>query len=349
MFTQGRGHMFFRLIFYFLFLFWVFSALGAVQPRLVCPNPRLQKKFNILQADGATALSKSISQVSRSVAAVNSSRSFRVDEGSRNLTFVLRYQAPALDSSSSLVNIWVEQAKYQDEFNDNNLNSVTHFSGAQPARITDRDTVIQEMGYLMVTQVVPAMVSAFGAINPVQSSPSDGLNVLVYDISDSFSTSGEFVGGYFDPDDKFGSNNRINAIHMDMFPSNPGGNPTPLAFGTPALPRKDFYHVLAHELQHLVNAQFDNHETIWVNEGFAQFAIYRVFHQKQFLNGDLILNTPLDAPSQVPFWLSQPEFSLLMSYDEPGITGGSFQRSDSAEIRGVGVFLFFYQLEEFGG
>jgi hypothetical protein len=342
--------MFYRIILYFGVVLGCSVVVAALTPQLVCPNAHLQKKFNASQSGVVPEPSKSVSQISRSVAAINTVRSFRVDEGFRNLNMILRYQAPSLVVGGPLVNIWVEQFKYEDQLNDNNLNSTTHLSGVQPTRITDRDSVIQEMGDLLVTLIVPAVISAFGPINPVISSPSDGLNVFVYDISDNFSNSGEFVGGYFDPDDKFnGFNNKVNAIHMDLFPSNPGGNPTALSFGISALPRKDFYHVLAHELQHLIHSQFDNNETIWVNEGFSQFAIYRVFHQTRFLNGDIILNTPSDAPSQVSFWLQNPESSLLMSSDEPGITGDVFQRFDSAELRGIGYLFFCYLWEQLGG
>jgi len=246
------------------------------------------------------------------------------------------------------VNLWVEKAKYEDQLNDNYLNTTTHTNSF--GRVSDRDAMLQEMGDLMVQDIVPSTVSAFGAISQVSAANSDGLNVLIYDIQDNFQFSGEFVGGYFDPADKFDAvGNRMNAIHMDLYPSNPGGAPIPLSGFGQALPRKDFFHVLAHELQHLIHSQFDNVETIWANEGFSQFAIYRVFHGKRFQNGDLILESPSDAPSQVEFWLQNPSFSLLMSGDEPGIQGGSIQRSDSAELRGLGYLFFTYLWEALGG
>lgn len=337
-----------RLFPIFIFLSMILAALEAASlPKPVCPNPRIQQAYQ-QKAQSLSRLKIPTTQyaIAKTVFSVNQTQNFRVDEGARNLEFILLFQDISATSEGNLrVNIWVEKSKFDDP-EDNYLNTSTGLSDKK----ADRQAMIEEMGELMVTEIVPSMVSSFGAIQPVVASKSDGLNVLIYDIRDDFNFSGSFVGGYFDPADKFDAiGNRMNSIHMDLYPSNPGGAPIRLpGFGI-ALPRKDFYHVLAHELQHLIHSQFDNNETIWVNEGFSQFAIYRVFHQKRFRSGAKILNSPNDAPSQVEFWLQDPDFSLLMSSDEPGISGGSRQRSDTAELRGVGYLFFTYLWEALGG
>ena len=332
---------------YLLFLLVFHTVESTKLPRSICPNPRIQNAYELKRISQSQQKVAEVDySVSKTVFSVGNLQSFRVDEGDRSLEFVLLFQDfSATQGGNIRVNIWVENAKYIEQ-SDNYLNTRIGTSDKQ----ADRRAMIEEMGEIMVVDIVPSMVSTFGAIQPVLSTKSDGLNVFIYDIQDSFQFSGEFVGGYFDPADKFDSiGNRMNSIHMDLYPSNPGGAPIPLSgFGT-FLPRKDFYHVLAHELQHLIHSQFDNDETIWVNEGFSQFAIYRVFHGKRFDNGDPILDSPNDAPSQVEFWLQDPDFSLLMSNDEPGIQGGSFQRSDSAELRGVGYLFFSYLWEVLGG
>tara|TARA_Y100000589_G_scaffold289960_1_gene292369 strand:- start:188 stop:2563 length:2376 start_codon:yes stop_codon:yes gene_type:complete len=322
-------------------------------PKAICRQSELLNKFKRTSPKSWQKVAKenSLLATQNAVAVINSTQSFRVDEGVRTVDFVLRYQRQiTVDNSSLFINVWVDESKYYDQAQDNNLNSQAFGSGNQAARVTDRDNTIQEIGTILSEVIVPESIAAFGSVNPVANSLSDGFNVLIYDISDNFQFTGSFIGGYFDPDDKFNpNNNRMNAIHMDMYPSNPGGNTFPIGTFIPALPRRDFYQVLAHEFQHLIHAQFDLGETIWVNEGFSQFAIYRTLFNKTFSNGEALLIAPNGSPSQVPFWLADPSSSQLISSDEPGIQGKFFQRYDSAELRGIGYLFFTYLWEQLGG
>ncbi len=322
-------------------------------PKAICRQSELLNKFKRTSPKSWQKVAKenSLLATQNAVAVIDSTQSFRVDEGVRTVDFVLRYQRQiTVDNSSLFINVWVDESKYYDQAQDNNLNSQAFGSGNQAARVTDRDNTIQEIGTILSEVIVPESIAAFGSVNPVANSLSDGFNVLIYDISDNFQFTGSFIGGYFDPDDKFNpNNNRMNAIHMDMYPSNPGGNTFPIGTFIPALPRRDFYQVLAHEFQHLIHAQFDLGETIWVNEGFSQFAIYRTLFNKTFSNGEALLIAPNGSPSQVPFWLADPSSSQLISSDEPGIQGKFFQRYDSAELRGIGYLFFTYLWEQLGG
>ncbi len=325
----------------------------ATHPKAICRQSELLQKFKKTASKSWQKAAKmnSLLATQNAVAVLNSTQSFRVDEGVRTIDFVLRYQRPiTVGNSSLLINVWVDQEKYEDQTQDNNLNSQAFGAGNQAARVTDRDNTIQEIGTILSEVIVPESITAFGSVNPVANSLSEGFNVLIYDISDNFQFTGSFIGGYFDPDDKFNpNNNRMNAIHMDMYPSNPGGNAFPIGAFIPALPRRDFYQVLAHEFQHLIHSQFDLGETIWVNEGFSQYAIYRTLFNKTFSNGEALLTAPNGSPSQVPFWLADPSSSQLISSDEPGIQGKLFQRYDSAELRGIGYLFFTYLWEQLGG
>lgn len=333
-----------------LILFALVSNLFAARiPRMVCKQHQLMEKYQS-QPRVTRSVQRTAEEVRKAVASVGEVRSFRVNEGnSVNFQFILKYQnIIQVQGKSYRVNVWVHQTPYQDLLTDNNLNTFRHGNGSQASRITDRDAVLQEMGTILSTTIVPGTIEAFGEIQEAANPVSEGINVLVYDIQDNFNATGSFIGGYFDPFDKF--NAGLNALHMDIYPSNPAGNSFPLSgFGAAALKKKDFYHVLAHEMQHLVHAQFDQAETIWVNEGLSQYAIYRVLQGKRFNNGELILNGPADEPSQVPFWLSDPSSSLLMTSDEPGISGKMGSRFDSAELRGLGYLFFTWLWEQLGG
>ncbi|MEE2924102.1 MAG: CFI-box-CTERM domain-containing protein [bacterium] len=326
---------------------------SAKIPKALCRQSELLQKFKKTAPKSWQKAAKmnSLLATQNAVAVLNSTQNFRVDEGARTISFVLRYQRQiSVANSNLLINVWVDEQKYYDQDQDNNLNSQAFGVGNQPTRVTDRDNTIQEIGTILSEVIVPESIAAFGSVNPVANSLSEGFNVLIYDISDNFQFTGSFIGGYFDPDDKFNpNNNRMNAIHMDMYPSNPGGNSTPIGAFIPALPRKDFYQVLAHEFQHLIHAQFDLGETIWVNEGFSQYAIYRTLFNKTFSNGEPLLIAPTGSPSQVPFWLADPSSSQLISSDELGIQGKVFQRYDSAELRGIGYLFFTYLWEQLGG
>ncbi|PCJ19324.1 MAG: hypothetical protein COB02_08015 [Candidatus Cloacimonadota bacterium] len=315
-------------------LFFLLIHLSCAQsPKLICKNHFLNDKFKSSskkQHNFKASLSK------KSLATLDGAQNILTNEGFTSTLMLLKFQQLVGDT---FVNIWVDKSKYESSIV-NNLNSRDNFS-SQQERLFDRDQTIQEIGRVMVEKVVPGIQSSFGVIQKVNNSFSDGINVYVYDIKDQFDLTGGFIGGYFDPNDKFGfSGNRSNAIHMDMYPLNPGGRTSGLT------KRKEFFQVLAHEMQHLVHSQFDDNETIWLNEGFSQFAIYRLLHQAKFSNGEYILNSPFEAPSQVGFWLSNPKSSLLMTFDEPNFLHGS---SDTAELRGIGYLFFCYLWELVGG
>jgi hypothetical protein len=330
------------------------SDLGASPLKAVCVQHRMQSNW-IQMSKSRVILPESevLGSVSKALQTVGTIRNFKILNnvfalGYVDKPFVLKYQAQsATQFGQTAVNIWVGS----DEFNSastNHLNSIDGISGLVNLQ-ADRQLVVNEIGDRVRDLILPGAVSAFGDLQTINNSASDGINVLVYDIRDGFpGTGGSYVGGYFDPTDRSGgsgNDNLMNILHMDTFPNNPGGRST-VQYG---LRKKDFYHVLAHEFQHVLHNQYDGSESIWINEGFSQFAIYRLLHQREFVNSEKILNSPVDQPSQVPFWLQNPSSSLLMTRDEPQLTDTIGARDDSAELRGLGYLFFNYLWQRLGG
>jgi hypothetical protein len=234
----------------------------------------------------------------------------------------------------------VAKSAYEDTL-PNNLNTSGGIYGLSALQ-ADRDLVINEIATMTAEWILPRSETIFGPLVDITGTESPGLNIFLYDINDGFGGGGGFVSGYFDPDDKnshLSGGNKMNALHMDIYPSVVGGYDQG-GFG--GLRRTDFFHVLAHELQHVIHYQFDPDEAVWVNEGFSQFAIYRMFHGRSFFSGSRyleVLGSPTDAASQVRFWLENPRTARLM--DEDGTYG--------VELRGLGYLFFCYLWEQIGG
>ncbi|MBC8479660.1 MAG: hypothetical protein H8D46_04275, partial [FCB group bacterium] len=96
---------------------------------------------------------------------------------------------------------------------------------------------------------------------------SDLVNILLMDVRDNFSGSGNYVGGYFDPHDQGSSNtsNRKNIIYIDC-------DPVDLTSGNPS----EAIYTLAHEYEHLIHYASDPDEhndngsyNPWLDEGLA--------------------------------------------------------------------------------
>ncbi|MCJ8347684.1 hypothetical protein MJH12_19275, partial [bacterium] len=336
-------------------LFLIVNFNGFTRVRNVCKT--IQMIENLDLQEYALLKSSSIQKsVQRAVLNVETLRNIRVDEGARNLTMRLKYSSLSSTQFGVVrVNVWVDEIAYQSE-SVNLLNSLDSFV-SQAARKANRDIVIQDVGDVLRDSVLPESVKVFGQFQDLVNSNSDGFNVYLYDITDNFANDSSYVGGYFDPLDVTNSGNYMKAVHMDIYPNNPGGRVSDVS-------KKDFYHVLVHEFQHLLHNQYDQNETIWLNEGLSQFAIYRIFHGKKFpSSASNIIDTPMDAPNQVKWWYGYsnggfrqggPQTSHLMSFDEVGLSnssigGGLSKRQDNVELRGIGYLFFCYLWEQFGG
>lgn len=228
--------------------------------------------------------------------------------------------------------IWVEKSAYEQNAL-NNLNSENFIGGALIQLQQDRDTVIDEIYRILSDQIISGMIDIFGDFPEIPDAAFKGLNILLYDIKDTFAIDGGYVGGYFNPDDIEIS--KINLLHMDINPLNPGGRKV-----IPQISRNDFFQTLTHELFHLKHyyaaGSFAwNNLSQWIQEGFAQFAIYRILKDAQFSTSSRILEWPDKGPSQVPFYLLNPNVTHL---------GQNFINSPlPVEYYGLG-YLFFTHL-----
>jgi len=105
-------------------------------------------------------------------------------------------------------------------------------------------------------------------------------NILIYDIDD------EDINGYFSPSDLLGGSysNNMELLYIDDNPHGSGINSSYC------------YATLAHELQHLIHANYDSNESTWVNEGLAGFA--------QWVNGWI-------SPYWMMLFIQNPDNNLV--------------------------------------
>ncbi|MCO4346161.1 neutral metalloprotease [Staphylococcus agnetis] len=132
--------------------------------------------------------------------------------------------------------------------------------------ITDKQA--KNIGEEFDNKIDPLVKEKFGEPSDVDH---DGkVNILVYDIKDDFETTGSYTGGYFHPRDLYDvpHSNKAEVFYMDTYPS----------MGTDKnnLNEKKVYSTLAHEYQHMVNAnqkllkeQKEDGMDVWLDEAFA--------------------------------------------------------------------------------
>ena len=101
--------------------------------------------------------------------------------------------------------------------------------------------------------------------------------LLLLDIRDEGTRGGSFVAGFFSPVNQHRGilrhpeigvrvrSNELDMLYLDTQPQNAGSQN---ALG-----------VLAHEFQHLIHWKHDTNETIWVNEGCAEYAMFMCGYQ----------------------------------------------------------------------
>ena len=323
---------------HFVCLLLLFTVLANIYAgKLVCPVHNIHHKHSFT------------AQISRSFQTIVGTSSAQLGE---KLNFpVINFTSGATDTISAEVHrigeihdtkiyLWIEDSAYQDpQVNNLNSNSLTGESFAQIQ--FDRNNVISELFEVLQNKVVNQLTLSFGKIQDPQNARYEGLHFLLYDIKDSFEIDGTYVGGYFFPGDV--DNLKMNILHMDINPLNPGGRET-----SPNISRKEFFHTLAHELFHLQHFHLiegsSNWNSVahWILEGFAQFAVYRVFQTGVFPNTqEAILDLPLEAPGQVKFYLEQPHNTYL--FDFSGV-----DHPLPVEYYGLGYLFFSFLWEQLG-
>lgn len=130
------------------------------------------------------------------------------------------------------------------------------------------DEQAQNIGEEFDKSIDPLVKNKFGSPSDVDK---DGkVNILVYDIKDDFEDTGSYTGGYFHPRDLYDVpfSNKAEVFYMDTYPS----------MGTDRnnLNEKKVYSTLAHEYQHMVNAnqkllkeKKPDGMDVWLDEAFA--------------------------------------------------------------------------------
>ncbi|MCO4356254.1 M30 family zinc metallopeptidase [Staphylococcus agnetis] len=130
------------------------------------------------------------------------------------------------------------------------------------------DEQAQNIGEEFDKNIDPLVRDKFGSPSDVDR---DGkVNILIYDIKDDFEDTGSYTGGYFHPRDLYDVpySNKAEVFYMDTYPS----------MGTDRnnLNEKKVYSTLAHEYQHMVNANQKllkekkrDGMDVWLDEAFA--------------------------------------------------------------------------------
>lgn len=123
------------------------------------------------------------------------------------------------------------------------------------------------------------------------------LDILLLDIEDSFSETGNFVAGFFDPVDliEHEFSNRRDLLYIDIYP-------TLFYRGETEIQRAAS--TIAHELQHIIHANYETPERqyTFINEGLSEFA--------EVLNGF--------SPRNPSSYYQQPNRALLSwNYADP--------------------------------
>ncbi|WP_215388296.1 M30 family zinc metallopeptidase [Staphylococcus aureus] len=117
-------------------------------------------------------------------------------------------------------------------------------------------------------KIDPLVRDKFGEPSDVDN--DDKVNILVYDIKDDFDITGSYTGGYFHPRDLFDvpHSNMVEIFYMDTYPS--------MGTNKRNLNEKKIYSTLAHEYQHMVNAnqkllkeKRQQGMDTWLDEAFA--------------------------------------------------------------------------------
>lgn len=160
---------------------------------------------------------------------------------------------------SSGVNIWVEARLVGSILSSQELNKIAHDIPIGLHNKTPQNSVDSTSG------VIEIMHELFGL--PPIINEDESLHILMLDIKDDFESTGNFIAGYFDPNDLTESetSNRRTMLYIDV-------NPSLMATGSlrPSLA----LHTIAHEYQHLIHVNYEQNERefIFINEGCSELA-----------------------------------------------------------------------------
>lgn len=141
-------------------------------------------------------------------------------------------------------------------------------------KINNTDAI--KLGKEFDNYIYPKITSNFG--QPCDFDNNNKINLLCYDIKDSFTSTGSYIAGYFDSIDLFSDvavssygrhSNEGELLYIDTYP---------LMYTGSTVNVNNAYDTIAHEFQHLVNFSEnivnENGELVptWINEGLSEAA-----------------------------------------------------------------------------
>ncbi len=159
-----------------------------------------------------------------------------------------------LVAESDLVEIWVDTTEW-------NVN-VTQADADQLVRAFELET---PSGSIDPSKGILALeIEYLGS--PPDVDDNGKVILLILDINDNYDeeTNPSFVSGYFDQADQLSdthpstSLNVADILYLDSYPGNKN--------------RNEVLSTASHELQHLINYNYDRNEDSWLNEGLSEFA-----------------------------------------------------------------------------
>jgi len=155
---------------------------------------------------------------------------------------------------SNLVEVWVDTTQWNVNVVQNDIDKlVNSFENETPPASIDPNQGILALEIKYMGS--PPDVDGNGKVI-----------ILILDINDSYDavSNPSFVAGYFDQADQLETNHRQasgNYADILYIDSNPGKLGSSLILST-----------AAHELQHLINFNYDSNEDPWLNEGLSEYA-----------------------------------------------------------------------------
>ncbi|MBW7875967.1 MAG: hypothetical protein H3C47_08270, partial [Candidatus Cloacimonetes bacterium] len=211
-------------------------------------------------------------------------------------------------------------------------------------------------------QIILTMENLATSFKVPANASLDGINFVFLDIQDGFSSDpsqderkGSYFAARFDPLDQEAASglNRSNLIYVDL---NPGTLGRELVFG---VNRKKTWQDAVRSLGKLILYQQNTNKEAWIQEGYAQYILYRLLKQRPFPQGqELILNVPAEPVSEVSLFLADP-VSVYAGYitDSDLMDRVFFEKTPrdlldnvrNSQLRGFSYLFFTYLFHKMGG
>ena len=232
----------------FIFSTSIGQELEKVRLEAICAVPMLPKGFERFNFNEMT-----LEGGQRGLRKIGDLRTFFTRENVLEESGFISLEAE-LVAESNLVEIWVDRTEW-------NVN-VTQSDADQLVRAFELET---PNGSIDPSKGILALeIEYLGT--PPDVDGNGRVILLILDINDNFDaeTNPSFVSGYFDQADQLSdthpqtSGNVADILYLD---SNPGNKN-----------REEVLSTASHEMQHLINYNYDTNEESWLNEGLSEFA-----------------------------------------------------------------------------